>query len=222
MLPTNKKAENCILIHEGTYRRHMYWNKHYMTQEYLRNENLTSHHLYIISDEEIKEGDWILTKDYGIWQYKPAPCPLPYWGNKNECKKIIATTDKLVIDVFSKDELYPNNTEEVFLPNPSQSFINKFINEYNKGNIITDVMVEYEELVKIPQDHILTGSDVEKECIKHSFYHPKISSDNTITIKKIKDSWNREEVIKFVGLYSSYKTREFTSDDLQWVKNNLY
>jgi hypothetical protein len=94
-------------------------------------------HLYILSDDEIKEGDWCLFKQIIGSEYKL--CKITYKfgnqltsllenGNKQEeasqyYKKIIATTD-----------------ESLGLPQPSQSFIEKFVEEYNKGNVITEVI----------------------------------------------------------------------------------
>ena len=46
-------------------------------------------------------------------------------------EKIIATTDISLVKEYN-------------LPQPSQQFIQKYIEEYNRGNIITDVLVEYE------------------------------------------------------------------------------
>ena len=166
-------------------------------------------HLYILSDEEIKEGDIILTKEYGVWEYRKAPCPLPYWGNSNGCKKIIATTDS-----------------SLNLPSISQSFVKKYIEEYNKGNIITDVMVEYDEFVlenNNPKQFRINRyftdkcemTGIERDAVEYFvdggltvrsmllrnitiISSLKINSkDNTITIKKVKDSWTREELIVF-------------------------
>ena len=76
-------------------------------------------------------------------------------------------------------------------PTPSQQFITKYIEEYNKGNIIADVLVEYKRVFET----------VAKGMIGHpeddiSWWNEKLKinpKDNTITIKKLKDSWNREE-----------------------------
>ena len=72
--------------------------------------------LYIISDDEIKENNTHF--------YNPHSGQLHISGNhtdyiainKNGCKKIIATTDV-----------------SLGLPQPSQQFIQKFVEEYNKG-----------------------------------------------------------------------------------------
>lgn len=52
---------------------------------------------YLLSDDEVKDGDLVFTEKYGIWAYKKAPCPIPYWGNKNNCKKIIIGPEQIGI-----------------------------------------------------------------------------------------------------------------------------
>lgn len=161
-------------------------------------------HLYIISDEEIKEGDWMFSVNVNqlekadVSLTKMTPSQKQYW--LDEIKKIIASTDP-----------------SLGLPQPSRNFIEKYISEYNKGNVIEKVMVEYEdklsELIESvenltticledydneeesPYYHLL-----EKAISELNNYSPiaKISKDNTITISKVKDSWNREEVIELI------------------------
>ena len=46
--------------------------------------------VYTVTDEQPKTNDKVLTDNYGVWTFKQAPCPMPYWGNPNACKKIIA------------------------------------------------------------------------------------------------------------------------------------
>ena len=101
-----------------------------------------------------------------------------------------------------------------FLPKPSQSFIEKYIEKYNKGEQITDVLVEY---------------------WAHTEEHPQLKinpKDNTITIKPVKDSWNREEVVQLASNafraghargFSGYPmTENWTKQTLDdWIKQNL-
>lgn len=181
MLPTNKKAR----IHQ-----HPEGMMYQSVDDFIQaSQAYKSFHLYILSDDEIKEGDWYISKNTGI----PLQATEDHIKKFIDDKKIIATTDKsLVIEgkASSGDIVWRHP-----LPQPSQSFIEVFVREYNKGNIITHVMVEYDEYVDIPREHLLTGSDVEKECMKHPYWKPKVNlKDNTITIKKVKDSWSREEV----------------------------
>ena len=61
---------------------------------------------YLLSDEIPKSGDIVLTDNYGVWKFKEIPCPFPYWGNKNTCKKIIKSTDfSINVDRFEENEL---------------------------------------------------------------------------------------------------------------------
>jgi len=54
---------------------------------------------YKVSADEPQNGDLVLTNNYGVWKFRnDAPhsvrnrvcyAPLPYWANKNTCKKLI-------------------------------------------------------------------------------------------------------------------------------------
>jgi hypothetical protein len=60
-----------------------------------RNGNTLKSDLYFISDREVKAGDKCYNLyDGGVWVYRPAPCPMPYWGNPKTLKKIEATTNE--------------------------------------------------------------------------------------------------------------------------------
>ena len=97
------------------------------------------------------------------------------------------------------------------LPQPSQQFIQKYIEEYNKGNVITDVLVEY--------DYLLDDRAV------LPYWNLKVNTkDNTITIKKVKDSWNRDEVklelrTMHINLYGADKFALEQVD--KWIEENL-
>lgn len=195
MLPTNEKAvSNQIYLNLS--------NKLFKSSEqtYL---GCQKQHLYVVSDEEIKTGDWYLDLQ-GRINY-PILSGHEYWGLRTDYKKIIATTDSLLQYAIDKS---PYPMEVYGLPQPSQSFINKFISEYNKGNIIENVLVEY------------------YEC---PFYKGQLkisNKDNTITIKRVKDSWNREELVikikefaeKFVAnTNTAYKQKDISD----WIEQNL-
>ena len=95
-------------------------------------------HLYVLSDDEIKKGDYIyctITNIIEIAKYN-------HDDLKRDWKKVIATTDTSLY-IHQKETV--SLPERVFyLPQPSQQFIEKYIEEYNRGNIISDVLVEYE------------------------------------------------------------------------------
>lgn len=53
-------------------------------------------HGYIVTDDEPKNGDMVLTDNYGVWEFrnekpdnKIPSAPMPYWANAKNCKKIV-------------------------------------------------------------------------------------------------------------------------------------
>lgn len=157
---------------------------------YTSDEIFTPQHLYITSDDVIREGDWYILEG-----------KLLHFSGRNilgdnfKADVIVATTDK---------ELHAIKFRDTKLEAPSkylkgiavipQLFIDEYISEYNKGNIIEKVLVEYEDEFaqyesnfKMPKKLIL-----------------KISKDNTISIKRMKDSCNKEEHYTDMQYYMEY------------------
>ena len=167
-------------------------------------------HLYIISDDKIKKDDYyILFTDKALTVLK---CTGD--GDYFNCKKIIATTDTS-LTIKHKCSPYLRDWN---LPQPSQQFIEKFIEEYNKGNIITDVLVEYETL-KTTANNKHFGEGHIYSITNKLKINPK---DNTITIKKLKDSWNKEEIIKLIKSFAN--NYQYASNDIgynKWIEENL-
>ena len=127
----------------------------------------TNYNLHITSDEEINEGDWILDTRTGRIAQNINTCIKKF---NDAIKKIISSTNP-----------------SLGLPQPSTAFIEKYISEYNKNNIIEKVMVEYDG------DYDEYYGGYYADTVK-----PKVSKDNTITISKVKDSWSREEIEKLL------------------------
>lgn len=172
------------------------------------NKKLKRQELYIISDEEIKEGDWCYERSTN----SIIRCLNLLLANEFKyLQKVISSTDKS-LNIYQ----------------PSQGFINKYIEEYNKGSIINEVMVEYEEY------HGINKSIAEIYAVSQS---DQGNDYNTITIKKVKDSWNKEEVIKLINkvvievkypetYYDPCNSDEendniFNKEISQWINNNL-
>lgn len=168
-------------------------------------------HLYIISENEIKEGDWML--DMYSKNTIPVKCVKDIKSNEF-FKKIIATTDKRLGITDHRVSPVPNFCD---FPQISQQFIEQYITEYNKGNIISDVLVEFEYFVEKGTIEILDN--------KYEIFYPKkcsmsfgnldeikndkqvksklkINPDNTINIKTVKDSFSRDEVIKLIESFT--------------------
>jgi len=178
--------------------------------------NIQSQHLYFVSDDEIKEGDWVINLN-SIHSHKELcridnKIELERYAKKegNNCKKIIATTDSSLGKYVDGNNPLIGEFIGIRLPQPSQSFLEVFVKWYNDsptGSMITEVLVEYEvdKYDKRNQyEDVPSGKYWEDEPIPKSpdnlytnakYLIPKVNSkDNTITIRQIKNSWNREEM----------------------------
>ncbi len=138
-----------------------------------RDGKIRNHHLYIVTDDEIKEGDWCYDALTGLFQYGVTLVELL----KNS-KKIIATTDPELTVLKDVGDEFEVRWEEVRIAQPSKDFIEK----YCKVGGIDEVEVEYQVFP------YKTGDIVSKT------YRLKVNSHNEITIHPIKDRWTREEI----------------------------
>lgn len=209
MLPTNEKSKLVL-----SYCKELAIN---WTHDLAKFDDATYQHLYILSDEEIKKGDWVYRDTGTIFQMtKELSEYYKSISNTDVHKKykIIATTDKSL--------MYLESDYSCYLPQPSQSFIEHFVEEYNKGNVITEVEVEYNEIVVFKQ--VLNegfGSYYHKE---EPEFVLEINPDNTINILTKKDSWSREEVIELIKKFTKDNTVGFivwVEDFDSWFEKNL-
>lgn len=162
LLPTNNESVIC-----GT--KELYYRGLHPQIDSLQN-----HHLYILSDEEIKNGDYHINiinnkiSNYNLGKLNP---------NYKNYKKIIATTDTSLY-ILDEPE-YPRLSFSNQSPQIPHPFIQYYITEYNKGNIITEVNVEYKDY-SIPngtKSYVSnTGDIIDISC------KLVINPDNTINI----------------------------------------
>ena len=220
MLPSNKKANKGDIISNG---RNLFLYGERFYNPYSGCYQLQ--HLYITSDDKIKEGDWFIVELFKIdgtsdgLHVEQANSIEDVWINKGvtvrrhsgNCKKIIATTDS---SLWKHDDTVPYPKTKPALPQPTQSFIQKYVDEYNKGNIITDVLVECGRK-SYPIDDYSIAEEEE--------YSLKVSKDNTITVRKINPKG--EHILRFVDDVIN----EFPETNLEylklraetWINNNL-
>lgn len=236
MLPT--KDMSSIYVNKYINETHntspiMFDTNPFMNSEEAKECGFEYQHLYITTDDEIKEGDWFILGNV------PRICTSctditvstdNVWANKELVNKIIATTDKsLVIDTTYSNGKYKGKK---YLPQPSQAFIEK----YCKVGGIDEVLVEYIKELKVGYcANCNGGSDLSFQCTctkgKRTYYSElqlKIDSHNTITIHPIKDSWSRKEVedilhkaFKFINtdaLPTGFLSRTRIEN---WIKENL-
>ena len=70
--------------------------KDYLVTYFDRDINHRPHSLVFCTDEKPIDGDMVyVSLTNSIWEFRMAPCPLPYWGNPNSCKKITHCSNKL-------------------------------------------------------------------------------------------------------------------------------
>ena len=220
MLPTNQKATiGSITLGKNTKKLVILSDEELLnTFNNSIDKTLSLQDLYIISNDEIKEGDWVVYENKMIYQNNYGEISSVIGDEdsiRKYCKKIIATTDE---SLYYKDSSknpkqymgsYISMTFGENLPQPSQQFIEKYIEEYNKGNVITDVLVEYENIyidsfgTTIIQ-HEKDSDSYLKQC---TFVNSKLKinpKNNTITIKKLQETYNKKELCQILEKYTSF------------------
>ena len=183
--------------------------------------------MYITEYKEIENNDYFFT------QYFPNTFVL---GKR--LKSIYNIKDNKVIAIFG-NHIYPpcnghcSNKYICTYPQPSLNFVIKWIEEANKDNIITDVLVKYErDYTNRNCNTCNLGTNgtcelgLEKECCSNTkdasnhkdywisclkgekdseIYKLKINpKDNTITIKKLKELYTKEELCQVLEKYTSF------------------
>lgn len=149
-------------------------------------------HLYIFSNEEIKEGEWKYNERLNcVTQHLREGKNLPddLKQASSWCKKIIATTDPSLTWIEHDNSVPFAKGKQHLLPRPSNDFLEAYCKSNGK---IDKVLVEYDT-------HPTIGKIINNEASPgENIIYLKVSPDNTITIKpvQVKDSWNREEVIR--------------------------
>lgn len=231
MLPTEKQKQHSSLQLVGEN------NKLYNSPNDIENDmdlidNLGwNQHLYILSDEEIKEGDCFLgfkageIQEEGYWVVVTPQNKKEYVGSGVFVKavKIIATTNP---ELYTPEILDSkgNILLEQQLPKIYPDFIEAFIKEYNAGNPITEIMVEYKcnwcdpEESKQQCKTLITQGKV--KCDKQL----KLRSDNTIYITKAEEKmYSREDVEKLLWKsFGQYAGSHHSDEDGKlWIKNQL-
>jgi hypothetical protein len=156
------------------------------------NHGIQNMHLYILSDEELKEGDWFYhtiggichcagIKDNGDIMFHDILTINSYPASATEkyIKKIIATTNKSLKPFWGH-------------PKPSNSFIEIYIERYNAGTPIQYVNVEY-----VYDDSFKNHPSAPGMLLnEHNGWKLKVSSkDNTITIRKNRTTYTQEELM---------------------------
>lgn len=152
------------------------------------------YHLYLLSDDEIRVGDWFVSEPRSTIH----KCTAIFenniiddsWENrenveitKNDCKKIIATTDLLSNTIKSSYAQFVIKVE--YLPKLSQDFLKFFVDMYNQDKDIVSVYVEYDEHEITCNDcYKVNGSINSPDCCGEYYVNEvfKVNKENEINI----------------------------------------
>ena len=140
----------------------------------------TYYYLYVLSDDKIREGDWIFWNNKIVKAINTA-----YYSSK----KIIATNNINLLYSKETDTLpsLPNQ-----LPKLSDNFIDFYVKEFNNSNIIEKVLVEYyTDLDKDDLGMWIGGTSKD---------YLLLNNNNEINIELIKKDYNftKDELITFM------------------------
>lgn len=210
MLPTSKEASLILNQFNGLQLSSPIGDKYNQgRKQKIELSNHAYQHLYITSEDEIKSGDWFINttlkgEDRKPYQADKQDVEVSLINKKGYCKKIIATTYSMLC-----------------LPQPSFRFIKEYIREYNKVNSITEVIVEYEI-----KQHFESDKYKRKNPLNGVWYEHKLKIDteyNAINVKRLKESWNREEITNVLKSYREFvrKNRATLTDLKKWISENI-
>ena len=212
MLPSNKNNIATLILKHNSVGT-LYFNHKMKDTKTLGNWQ----HLYVTTDEEPKEGDWVYSLlSNSIFQVEKFVLGHVFEDRYTNIsienvRKIIATTDKslklpcncLGMSDKVKCDWMCKTHRDYMLPQPSQAFIEKFVKEYNTG--------------------IKTTWETDLQL--------KVDSYNTITIHPIKDSWTEKKFMEFKQLADNIiipacnilpNTYDEEIDEyFNWIKENL-
>jgi hypothetical protein len=172
-------------------------------------DSMLPQHLYILSDEWVNKGDYFYGTNKllgeGIFQCDKGLTddgyPISGQNYFTDCKKVIASTNTNLMVGFKDGSGFYT------MPLIPQSFIDKYVSEYNKGHKIEEVLVEYEMADG--------GNSTSDE------WGWVINSDNTINTKPTKDFWTRDEVcyLLHAALWTNPPCNEIEATE--WIESNL-
>ena len=156
-------------------------------------DKMIPQHIYIIDDSVIKEPCYAYCKSTNTIQWLSEIQVKVL--KKDNWSKVIASTDK-----------------SLNLSSPSEQFIQKYVELYNKGAVISEINVEYEAVMiydtpDVSKIHNKGTSFVINEQTKNIPHELvlKVDSKNLVTITRCKDSYSKEEVTELFEKFVDQK-----------------
>lgn len=187
-LSLNRKYTDYMI---GTESGEPYWvyTKSWLNNMSCTDDSCVPHNMYITSDEEIKEGDWVYNFEYDyVVQYYSKKHDDKFWY-----KKIILTTDPELI----KDGVQAIDDEflEWFVKNPSCEYVevenqwegNGTMFGFKMGNASSDGEFVYK--IIIPKEELKTSEEWQKQ-----FPNTKVIDPDGWDRKNYQYSWFEEKI----------------------------
>ncbi len=180
-------------------------------------------HLYIISDEEIKEGDWftfeksnVIERATVISDDGKVKILNSQIAGLGKAYKAIASTDKSLCEKKhwrGYEHIHTNYP----IPQIRESFVKKYVETYNAGKPIEYVNLEYESVYQPYYENNEFHKNAEKEVLK-------LRPDNTVIIHSVKDTFTREETSRIVWSAmeqgSLNKENRIPNNSEEWFNEN--
>lgn len=208
MLPTEKASDLCLYTpqtHDVSNNILNYGN--YNQRLYGLDKKPLYQHLYIISDEEIKEGDWfynLATKEVLFASKDMLSWNMNATQEHKGWKKIVATTDK------SLGEPRPHSQALAYIPT---SFIEAYIKAYNEDKPITEVDLEmYEHIIGNQGSMAFPNFETELRI--------KTRPDNTVIVHQSKQ-FTYQNALDFATWYSGMDKEKVKKQLDKWIQDNL-
>ncbi len=219
MLPSEKQQENVLCVAH----KQLFFSEGLVSP----GGDIMPRHLYILSDEEIKKGDWFINLGSGghpgvaIYQANSENSKSINEFKFPEIKKIIATTDT---------ELHYNKVveEDMHMYKESLPHIPQHIIEAYVKKPFDKVLVEYTE---IEMCFNYNGSHYGKDCsCKGGDFRkvPKTDSNNCIIIHPVEEKmYSREDMHKAFCAGSDFDMESGLDEGqeyymfTEWIKENL-
>lgn len=183
--------------------------------EHLRTSDRPHNHLYILSDEEIKEGDWFINLGSGghpgvaIYKTNSENSKAINEFKFPEIKKIIATTD-LTLNKLNNENKVDESWFRPIIPLIPQHIIEAYVKKpFDK------VRVEYERQTnKGEWKDVLLPS----EWGDSNPTRPKLNTDGTLAVSLVEEKmYSREEMIKFGRLCFRLKWDKENDDKIELI-----
>ena len=164
---------------------------------YVTDSEYTNQHLYVLGGDSIRAGEpymWMDNKAISTATTNDL-IHLSKHLKEGHIKPILATTDR---ELYNRIPMNGGHFLNASLPKLRDSFVSKFMEQYNKGNVLTDVMVEYED--------DLNQDDYDKDGFAAKC---RLKLDNgCIITHKVQNSFTREEMLENMQYYMEHVQRE--------------